>query len=357
MTELDDSHLRLRLDKEGSYERNRDFPQQLRDAWNAARDFSLPEAYAHPRGLVVAGMGGSAIAGDYMQALAFHAADVPIAVIRGYDLPAWVVAGVTVIACSHSGNTEETLSVFAKARERGANVIAVTTGGRLLRDASAAGLPVFAYEFPGEPRSAFGHGLMRLLGIGRAVAKLQLGSAPDDSSIVAAIDEVASMRVSLSEETPEAENPAKQLARRLHGRLALFIGGDFLWPAAKRWKTQVNENADSFAMADELPELHHNTVVGLGLPPDIASRIRGVILQHAGLSPRMKARCDVTAEVLDRANLAYERLDAGGTTPLAGLLRDAYLQNMTTYYLGLLNGVDPFAVTNIDFLKQRLSEM
>src|SRR6266545_1819596 len=118
MTEADYASLRGGLDPEGAYERNITLPQQCRDAWQAVEAFTLPAAYREIDQVIVAGMGGSAIAGDFLQALCYRESQTPVTVVRGYALPEWAGPRTLVIACSHSGDTEETLTDFDQARRR-----------------------------------------------------------------------------------------------------------------------------------------------------------------------------------------------------------------------------------------------
>ncbi len=351
MTELDFAALRPTLDPEGAYERNRDLPQQFREAWQAVQGFSLPDSYREIDSVIVAGMGGSAIAGDFLQALCFRESNTPVSVVRGYDLPHWAGPRTLLIACSHSGNTEETLTDFNQAQQRGCKIVALTTGGRVKQMATDLGLPMLTYDFHPEPRSAFGHGFVRLLAVARAAGFLQVDSARVESAIA----ELEGMQSSLIETTAQASNPAKALAARLHTRLPYVIGGEFLAPVARRWKTQLNENADTWAIWEELPELHHNTVVGLAQPAAIATNIHAVILEHPALDERVHLRCQITAELFDRTHISYERLDVGGSEPMAAMLRAVYLGSMVSYYLALLNNVHPSEIDGIDYLKNRLS--
>jgi glucose/mannose-6-phosphate isomerase len=351
MANVDYAALRSSLDPEGAYARNIDLPQQCREAWEAVQGFSLPESYRDIDQVIVAGMGGSAIAGDFLQALCYRESLTPVTVVRGYNLPKWAGPRTLVIACSHSGNTEETLTDFAQARQRGCKLIAVTTGGRIRQLAAQANLPLLDYDFYPEPRSAFGHSFLRLLAVARAAGFFEV----EPASVVAAIDEIEVLRRTYEESMPLEYNPAKALAARLHGRLAYTIGAEYLAPVARRWKTQINENADAWAIWEELPELHHNTVVGLGLPADVAHKVHAVILDHAGLGERNRLRCEITTELFDRWHLSYEIVDVRGPGPLSAMLRGVYLGSMASYYLALLNNVHPSEIDNINYLKDRLA--
>ncbi len=56
----------------------------------------------------------------------------------------------------------------------------------------------------------------------------------------------------------------RTLARGLHGTTPVIAGAGLTSPIAYRWKTQINENAKQLCFWNELPELDHNEIVGLG---------------------------------------------------------------------------------------------
>ena len=95
------------------------------------------EPHDSPGGLIVAGMGGSAIGGALARAALGDRASRPIMLGRGYELPAWTTPDTTVLCASYSGNTEETLAVFEAAGALGARRIVCTTGGKLAAAARA----------------------------------------------------------------------------------------------------------------------------------------------------------------------------------------------------------------------------
>src|SRR5574341_1055621 len=157
---FDDPAERRRLDPGGMLQHVSALPKQCRQAWKAAQSFDLPEQFIGIKKIVVAGMGGSAIAGDLWRVLLQRECSVPVLNVRAYDLPPFVDRDTLVIASSFSGDTEETLSAFYQALPIACPRIAITTGGRLLAAARANGIPAFTYQFDGEPRAALGWTLM-----------------------------------------------------------------------------------------------------------------------------------------------------------------------------------------------------
>jgi glucose/mannose-6-phosphate isomerase len=162
-------------------------------------------------------------------------------------------------------------------------------------------------------------------------------------------------RPELRFESRAQSNPAKQVAGRLHGRLPVVIGAGVLVEAAYRWKTQLNENSKCWAVREELPELNHNSIAGFGLSREAVSRLHVVLLWHAALHPRLLLRCEATEEALAEAGVSHERVEVQGAGPLAQVLSAVYLGDFVSYYLALLNGVEPSPVEALDRLKTRLA--
>lgn len=348
---LDEPGTFARYDRSGLIGRIESLPDQCEEGWTSAAALSLPEAYRAAREVVITGMGGSAIAADMLRLLASRSSSKPVHVARGYDLPAFVGAESLVVACSHSGNTEETLSAFQQALAAGAMGLVITTGGRLADVAAERHLPLVRYEYDGEPRSALGHQLMALLALGERIGLLDA----QESAVREAVAVMQEQRLRLGSSLASSGNTAKQLAVRLHGRLAIVIGAGLLSEAARRWKTQLNENGKCWAIWEELPELDHNTIEGFGLAEEIVPLLHAVFLYHEALGEHMRRRYDATADELTDAGVSNELVEVGGKGPLAQLLSAVYLGDLVSYYLGMLNGIDPSPVPGIARLKARLA--
>lgn len=301
--------------------------------------------------MVVLGMGGSAISGDILRSLAEVSGRKPVSVVRGYDVPAYVDSETLVVACSHSGNTEETLSAFESALAAGARTVVVTTGGRLGEMAAKHGVPVHVYEYDGEPRSSLGHQLMSLLGVAERAGVLD----SQEQAVAEAVKVMRKQRKCLGFESSLRDNPAKQLAWKLRERLPVVVGAGALTAAAHRWKTQLNENSEVWALWEELPEMNHNSVAGFRLPKAIVDRLHVVFLAHPSLHERVLLRIDATAAALSEAGVSNERVEAEGSGPLAQILSAIYLGDFVSYYLALLNGVEPSPVVAIERLKARMA--
>jgi glucose/mannose-6-phosphate isomerase len=349
---LDDPRVYVKYDPEGMLARIKELPGQCRQAWQAAMDFSLPPHYANIDKVVILGMGGSAIGGDLAGSLVQSECKIPIIVHRDYDLPAYADARALLIASSYSGNTGETLSAFEAALAAGYKKLAITSGGKLQEMARANNIPVFKIEYESQPRAALGFSFLPILGILQ-----KLGFIKDKTADVAeAVQLLERLSAQLDEKSPRKNNPAKQLAQRLYGYLPVIYGAGITAEVAHRWKTQINENSKAWAFYEVFPELNHNAAVGYPLPKEIAKKVRVIMLRSAGFDEKIKLRLDVTGELLARAGVAYEYVDSEGESLLAQMMSLVMTGDFTSYYLGILYGVDPTPVKAIDYLKERLEK-
>ena len=354
MVNLDYLKTYEQADPQGMRDRIAEMSRQLKEARDLVAAMPDPgPRYRDLQNVVVLGMGGSAIGGDLVRTVAEDQATVPILVSRDYRISGFVGSNSLVVASSYSGNTEETLSATREALDRGAMVIAVTTGGSLGRTASERGLPLLTFEYAAQPRAAAGFSFGLLLGL---LAKL---GYLDDSRLGMdeAIEIAASNPLVLGPEAPVGDNLAKRLALSIHGKLPVIYGAGILSEVARRWKGQFNENSKAWACFEQLPEVNHNAVVGYENAPDLAAQLFVILLSSATYHPRVAARLRITAEILQQRGVAHQVVEARGRGPLAQMVSSIMIGDYTSYYLAVLYGVDPTPVRSIDFLKGELAKL
>src|SRR5438874_8762891 len=324
-------------------------PEHLRDAlWRA--ESAIMQDWDTAAGLVVAGMGGSAIGGALARAAMGDHASRPIFVTRAYGLPPWTTPETMVLCASYSGETEETLACYESAGALGARRTVVTTGGKLAEMARADGVPVIPLPGGFQPRAAVAYMIVAAL----EVAAL-CGAGP---RLTAEIDVAASHIEQLVEEWgPEAaeDSLAKQLARTLHGTTPVVAGAGLTTPIAYRWKTQINENAKQPAFFNELPELDHNELSGWEGAQDVG-RFSAVFLDDSDAHPRVKARMALTERMIAGNAVASFRLETRGQTSIERVISLVLLGDLVSIYLAALRGVDPGPVRAMDELKEQLAK-
>jgi glucose/mannose-6-phosphate isomerase len=323
---------------------------QLREAYRAARASAIPFA-GEVRGVVVCGMGGSAAAGDVVGAAFGDRADVPIVTVRGYGLPRGYGEEHLALCVSYSGNTEETLSAFGRARSLGCSTVAVSGGGALAAAAEGAELPSVVIPATAPvPRA----GLGSLVGgvLGAMVAAGVLSGIEDE--VESSARDLDGLAADLGPDAPLGRNDAKDVAAWVGERIPVVWGSEGVSAAAAwRWKTAFNENAEVPSFASELPELDHHEVVGW-----TAKRGGGfclLILREAGEHERIQARLEATLEELEDSALEWREVRARGDTSLARCLSLALVGDLASTYHALARGIDPAAMGALVRIKERLS--
>jgi glucose/mannose-6-phosphate isomerase len=341
-------HAVAAVDTTGQAEDIGDLAVHLRDALWRVESAAIAPIDA-PGGLVVAGMGGSAVGGRLAAAAIGPRLARPMIVADDYALPGWAGPDTLVLCASYSGGTEETLSVYDDAVERDTQRLVATTGGELAERARRDGVPVIPMPSGFQPRAAIGYALVSALETAAAC-----GAAP---SLRSEIEAAAALAEDLAAEWgPEGaeDNEAKELARRLDGAVPVIAGAGAAAAAAYRWKCQVNENAGLPAFASAMPELCHNEVVGWPAAQSLG-RFAAVFLDDSGAHPRNTLRTDlVAAQAAEWADVV-ERVAPRGESPLERLVSLVLLGDLVSLYLAVLRGKDPVAIAPIDALKAALA--
>ncbi len=324
-------------------------PEHLRDAqWRVESANLSPED--SPGGLVVAGMGGSAIGGSLAAAVLGDRASRPIVVVRDYALPAGVTPDTTVLCCSYSGDTEETLALYEAAGALGARRIVCTTGGALAASARADGIPVIPLPGGFQPRAAVGYALVVAL----EVAALAGVAEPLHTEIDVAAAHADGLIARWGPDAPE-DCLAKSLARSLHETIPQISGADLTAPVAYRWKTQLNENAKTPAFSGELPELDHNEIVGWQGAAELG-RFSAVFLDDCDLHPRVRARMELTRELVQEHAAFATRIQTLGESRVQRLVSLVQLGDLVSIYLAVLSGRDPAQTDVLNKLKGALAD-
>ncbi len=350
---LDNTGLLIKADPKGMMALTLDFPAQCERAYQIASQFALPRLPRTPRLVVVCGMGGSAIGGDYLRALFEAYGNLPVLVVRDYHLPHCVDAESLVFAVSYSGNTEETLSCYREAHARGAMLITLSSGGELQERASADGYPHLQVPGGQPPRTALGYLFVPLMRLCE-----RWGFLPDLSQAYAQTQRrLVQTRDQLTPSIPSEQNPAKQLAQALHGRIPLIYGS--CGPRATvalRWKGQFNENAKQHAFAYTFPELNHNEILGWVLAHKQALNWSVVVLSDPDDSLKIRTRIEVTRRLVGE-HVPWHEISAQGESLLERLMYLTYFGDFVSLYLAYLNEVDPEAIDYINTLKAELAKI
>jgi glucose/mannose-6-phosphate isomerase len=334
------------LDTLGLWQVTLGLAEQVEQAAAAARAVEGLPSGDGVAAVVIAGMGGSGMSGDVATAVAADRLPVPLVVVKDYRCPRFVDGRTLVIAVSFSGDTEETLEVVDQAHGQGARLVAVTSGGALAERAAGWGAPVVPAD-PSIPMPRAGIGAVAVppLVVLERVGLLDGVTA----GVEAAVRQLRWRRDNLAD--------AERLARRIGRTFPVVYGGGALGAvAARRWKTQVNENTKAPAFANVIPELCHNELCGWGQSGDVTRQVFTLVnLRHDHEHPRYGRRFEFDDLVVREVVAGIEEVRAGGDGPLAQLLDLVLVGDVVSLHLAAAQDVDPGPIPVLEDMKRYLA--
>ena len=348
---IDNEELLKKIDRSGMLSAVSQTPEMLLQAERISAGVSLPRPGKISQ-VLVAGMGGSAIAGDILSDLFLKKAAVPLQTMRNYNLPGFVGPETLLFALSYSGDTEEVLSVVREAEGRKAKIICVTSGGKLKEIAENKRYPLFLIPGGYQPRAALPYLLIPLI--------VCLGKFEVVPLLSEELKETVALLRRLQEEygfhRPLRSNPAKQLAKKLAGKIPFIFGcAGTTGAAALRMKTQFNENGKVTAIINLFPELDHNELVNISFLKRDNHNFSLIVLRDEEDSERMRKRIEITKSLITRQLGGAIEIVSQGRSPLARSMSLIFFGDYVSVYLALQQQIDPTPVDVISRLKKELT--
>lgn len=350
---LDSYETISKLDKSNILNKIKELPDQMERCWSDWQKIAIPAHFATAKNVLILGMGGSGVGAAIVASLARSHSLMVVEVSRDYDIPQWVDKNTLVIAVSFSGGTEETLEAFRQASAKTEKLITISTGGKLASLGSQHKALHYEIKYDSQPRVAIGFLLTSLLAI---FAKLRLMEITNED-MEEAIELVRALKPKIDSEMQQYRNQAKLLAQKMLGRFVIVLGSGHLAEVARRFKGDINENGKSQAYFEEIPEMNHNALVGLEFPEELNKKAFFIILESKYNHSRNRLRIDTTAKILEQKKIPYEviQIDPSGGK-IAEIFQMIYLSEFTSFYLAILNNIDPEPVKIISFLKDKLAD-
>ncbi|HDL85083.1 MAG TPA: bifunctional phosphoglucose/phosphomannose isomerase [Candidatus Acetothermia bacterium] len=297
--------------------------------------------------VIICGMGGSAMAGE----VARRFAKVPIFVNRNYTLPKFVDKQTLLVAISYSGNTAETISSLKAGIDRGLQVLCMASGGKIEQIARSEDIPFLQVPAGYQPRAATGYLALPLL-----VMLSRLGLIEEVGQWDDMFTALARVKESCTASVPLGENHAKELAQALHGHIPIIYGtASNTDLVAMRFKTQINENAKQPAYWNAFSELNHNEILAL-VRSDLLANQHIVLLRNSYDHPENRIRMEIMAGLFDKHDVPHTDVNSQGETELAQVFSQIYFGDYVSYYLALMNELDPTPVELIEKFKVDLAK-
>jgi glucose/mannose-6-phosphate isomerase len=324
------------------------FTKQLGDALRIGQAVDLVRPGSDIRNVLITGMGGSGIGANIVESLTFGRVPIPITVCKGYNIPQFVSPHTLFIACSYSGNTEETLAAIQKAMLKRAHIICITSGGKMLEVAKEYNL--YYIQFPnghGSPRGQLGYMMISLL---YALYHTNLIGA-------AFIKETENSIEYLNRGEKAIQAEAELIAKKLKGKLPIIYCDGRLQAMATRFQNQINENAKQIAHVNTFPEMNHNEITGWRFPESVLLQAQVVYLYSDHDHERVEKRMEICREIFEKRSNPIIDIVAEGASLLEQYYYLIHLIDWISYYLAKENNVDPDSLETVDFLKEELAKV
>ena len=322
------------------------FSQQIPHAWELSNSQlkTVELKTENLNNILVCGMGGSALGARVVKSLSHETLDLPLNIVNDYHLPDYVDQNTLVILSSYSGNTEEVVTCTKQAINRKAQIIAVTTGGKLLSQAHRHRFPVIKidpqHNPSGQPRMAIGYSVIAQMAI---LAKFDLIKLSDSQigQINKAVQQISPIKT-------------QNIALKLRKKLPILVAAEHLVGAIHVTKNQLNENAKTFAASFAIPELNHHLMEGLKFPISNKKNLIFIFYQSDLYHPRNQKRIKLTQKVLKKAGISSIELNFKGATRLIQTFEIIQFGNYYNFYLALLNKVNPAPIPTVGWFKKQL---
>ena len=321
------------------------FMDQLAEGLEIGRNASIRPAAANINHIYVAGLGGSGIGADFVASFIQDECRLPFLVRKGYHVPAFVGTNTLAIASSYSGNTEETLISYNQIKAKGARLLCVASGGKIIDKAKADGYDYIQVpsNWP-SPRACLGYSVTAQLW-----TLHHLGYISDR-----AIQEVESSITLLRKESEDIKTQAKAIAGRLHHKIPIIYIEDRMEPVAVRLRQQINENSKALCWHHVVPEMNHNELVGWREKNDALAVL---YLRNDDDYSRNAVRMDINKQIISQYAGDIIEVYSKGTTMIEKSMYLVHLGDWISWYLAELRGVDALEVKVIDFLKGELAKV
>jgi glucose/mannose-6-phosphate isomerase len=321
-----------------------DFTNHLSDALTIGDSAFLKKTNKSFSNILICGLGGSGIGGTIVKDLISKDISIPIETSKGYDIPGFVNEKTLVIACSYSGNTEETLSALNKCLEKNAEVVIVCSGGKLQDLALEKDLNHIIIPGGNPPRAMFGYGFTQLFFVLNNYGIINDSFKADFENSILLINT----------EQENIKKTAQDISKKLFNTTPIIYVADGFEGVAVRFRQQINENSKMLCWHHVVPEMNHNELLGWRTNVENTSVI---YLRNESDYYRNKTRIDINKSVIEKYTSNISEIWSLGNSSIEKSLYLINVGDWISWYLSELNNVDAIEIDVINYLKEKLSDL
>jgi len=320
-------------------------PLQCQEAWKAVKRIKLPSSYKKIDNIIACGMGGSSLGTDFLRYVFYTGIKRPLTIVNDYKLPEYFSSRSLVFISSYSGNTEESLSCLREVLKRKSKIVIITSDGQLAKLAKSKKIPVYIFDPifnpSSQPRMGLGYSIMAQLAIFKNL------------NLVEVKEKMIKKALTGLDRDKSIEKKAQKLAIKLYKKIPLIVAAEFLSGNAHILANQINENAKTFSTYFLLPEMNHHLVEGLSFPK-VNKDLIFLFLESDNYSPVIKKRITITKQILNKKRISYLSCITRSKGKLSESFEILLVGSYLSFYLSLLNNIDPSKIPTVDYLKKSL---
>lgn len=329
------------------------FPLQIQQAVEIGSKIKVNIKTSAIKNIVLTGLGGSAIGGDLLRSYLSEDINIPFLVNRNYNLPGFVNNETLVIVSSYSGNTEETISAHNEARKKQAQIVCITSGGETEKLAKKFGNYLIKIPKGYPPRAALGFSFFPVLLLFSKMGFIKKQDKYINETIV-----LLKKKARIYRHLDADKNPALKLAQNFYNRLPIIYSSSEKFDSVNlRWRGQLSENSKILTFGNFIPEMNHNELVGWKVLKSAMANMVVVFLKDKDDHKRIKIRMKITEGIIREFAADIINVESEGNSLLSRMFSLIYLGDWASYYLAIINGIDPTPVNIIDYLKNQLSKV
>lgn len=348
---LDDLAKISQLDKSQMAKTIALFPQQLLQTWEELKDWKPEIDVSQIQNIVTIGMGGSGLGAHFINSLFSDEFKIPHVIVNDYVLPEFVDKSSLVFLTSYSGNTQETLKAGELALKKRSKIIVITTGGKLAEFAKKEKLPSWIFEpkynFCGQPRMGLGYSILGQILILKSLNVLEFSQ--NEFKRILAITGDACQKFGI--EVEASKNLAKSTAAEIFGKIPIIFAAQYLTGNAHIMSNQINENAKSASFWLPIPEADHHFLEAVKSPLSNESLVFINLLSEF-YDDGIKKRFKVANQLAQQFMVKVVDIKLTAQIPLDECFTMLVLSSWISFYLAILDNIDPTPIPTVDFFKE-----
>lgn len=321
-----------------------DFTANINEAIQIGANFNFKKPVKPVHNILFCGMGGSGFGGKLVAKWVENEINVPFTVVQDYTIPHYVNENTLVIGSSYSGNTEETLISVEAARQKGAQIVCISSGGSLTKFCSDYGFDCVMVPGGNPPRTALAFSMVQI-----ATILVKLGFV--NASILTDLENAGKL---IQNDLTAIQKEARFLASFFFGKFTMIYTETKYEAIGIRARQQFNENGKVLCACHTIPEMNHNELVGWGTADD---RYAALFMYTSDMNTRNRKRMDITAELISEKTKNIHKINAVGKSSVEQSVYLIHILDWASYYITELNGADVIEIRVIDHLKNELAKL